>query len=218
MQLMPATAEMMARQLRLPYNLGLLTGDPEYNIRLGSFYLRGLLRRYDEELALVLAGYNAGPSRVEEWLQLHGDPRGRDRHALIDWIELIPFKETRNYVQRVIENHEIYSRRFLGERPPTVAMRPVNGPLDPVPLPLARPFAPEPRSTVATRAAPLDPAPVPAPKPDGLEVVPAGFDEPSRRNGAEPGAGPTAAAPLPALKPDAIPRLSRIEPAERPNG
>jgi soluble lytic murein transglycosylase len=216
MQLMPATAETMARQLGLRYNLGLLTGDPEYNIRLGSHYLRGLLRRYGE-LALVLAGYNAGPSRVEEWLQLHGDPRGRDRHALIDWIELIPFKETRNYVQRVIENHEIYRRRFLGETPATVAMRPVNGPLDPVPVPLARPATGGSGSSVATRSGPLDPPPLPAPRPDGLEVVPAGFDDPARGEPA-PGEGPMGAVPLPVLKPDAITRLSRIEPAERPEG
>jgi soluble lytic murein transglycosylase len=211
MQLMPATAETMARRLGLPYNQGLLTGDPEYNIRLGSFYLKGLLERYRGDLALVLAAYNAGPSRVEEWLRLHGDPRRRDRHALIDWIELIPFKETRNYVQRVLENHEIYRRRFLGETPRTVAMRPVNGPIEPVPVPLARPSTAEPVRSVAVRDGRLDSAPVPALRPDRPEVVPAGFENPEPP---EPGAGP----PLPALKPGAITRLSRVEPARRPEG
>ena len=98
----------MAGQLGLPYNRGLLTGDPDYNVRLGSHYLKTLLKRYDGEVALAVAAYNAGPSRVDEWLRLHGDPRRRDRHHLIDWIELIPFDETRNYVQRVLEGRNMY--------------------------------------------------------------------------------------------------------------
>ena len=74
-QLIPPTARLMARALGLPYNEGLLTGDPDYNVRLGSHYLKTLLARYRGETALAVAAYNAGPSRVDEWLQLHGDPR-----------------------------------------------------------------------------------------------------------------------------------------------
>ncbi len=103
LQLMPHTALLMARSLGLDYNRGLLTGNPDYNIRLGSHYLKTLLDRYDDATALAVAAYNAGPSRVDEWLRLHGDPRRGDRHALVDWVELIPFDETRNYVQRVLE-------------------------------------------------------------------------------------------------------------------
>ncbi len=77
LQLIPRTARLMARSLDLPYNEGLLTGDPDYNIRLGSHYLKTLLARYRGETALAVAAYNAGPSRVDEWLQLHGDPRRR---------------------------------------------------------------------------------------------------------------------------------------------
>ena len=95
LQLIPRTAFLMARQLGLPYNPGRLIGDPDYNVRLGSHYLKTLLKHYDGEVALAVAAYNAGPRRVDEWIRLHGDPRRGDSSALIDWIELIPFDETR---------------------------------------------------------------------------------------------------------------------------
>ena len=77
---MPHTAYLMARSLGLHYNRGLLTGNPNYNIRLGSHYLKTLLDRYRGETALAVAAYNAGPRRVDEWLRLHGDPRRGDRY------------------------------------------------------------------------------------------------------------------------------------------
>ena len=103
LQLMPRTALSDGARARPALQPGLLTGDPDYNIRLGSHYLKTLLERYDGEAALAVAAYNAGPGRVDEWLRLHGDPRRGDRYDLIDWVELIPFDETRNYVQRVLE-------------------------------------------------------------------------------------------------------------------
>ena len=110
MQLMPATAAGVARRLGEPVSPAALTADPAYNMRLGTDYLRALLDRFGGVLPLALAGYNAGPSRVAEWLAAHGDPSlgGID---WIDWIELIPFSETRNYVQRVVENVVIYRAR-----------------------------------------------------------------------------------------------------------
>ena len=111
MQLMPATAAGIARRLgdageplaALP--AGLM--DPATNMRLGTAYLQGLLDRFGGALPLALAGYNAGPSRVQDWLGANGDPAA-GQVDMIDWIELIPFNETRNYVQRVIENVVIY--------------------------------------------------------------------------------------------------------------
>ena len=107
MQLMPATAAAVARRLNEPASVPALTADPAYNMRLGTAYLQGLLEQFGGALPLALAGYNAGPHRVQSWLTAQGDPlaAGVD---MLDWIEMIPFNETRNYVQRVIENIVIY--------------------------------------------------------------------------------------------------------------
>ena len=85
-----------------------LTEDPKYNVILGSAYLDKLLSNYNGSYILSLAAYNAGESRVSRWIKKYGDPR-KDDITSEDWIELIPFKETRNYVQRVIENVQVYS-------------------------------------------------------------------------------------------------------------
>jgi soluble lytic murein transglycosylase len=116
MQLMPATARAVARELAIAYRPEALLAEPAFNLRLGAHYLGRQLERFGEP-ALALAAYNAGPGRVEAWLAQYGDPRGRGRHALVDWIERIPFRETRNYVQRVLEGAEVY-RRLLAERAP----------------------------------------------------------------------------------------------------
>ncbi|MCS6879668.1 MAG: lytic transglycosylase domain-containing protein [Geminicoccaceae bacterium] len=113
MQLMPATARLVARELGLRFDQNALLDQPSYNVRLGAFYLASQIERFGEP-ALALAAYNAGPGRVLAWLDRNGDPRGAGRHALLDWIERIPFSETRNYVQRVLEAVEIY-RRLLSE-------------------------------------------------------------------------------------------------------
>jgi soluble lytic murein transglycosylase len=110
MQLLPGTAAQVARQIGIATQLGWLTTQPQHNMQLGAQYLADQIARFGN-LALAAAAYNAGPRRVEEWLSTYGDPRvptmagGMD---MIDWIEQIPFTETRNYVQRVVENAVIY--------------------------------------------------------------------------------------------------------------
>jgi len=107
MQLMPTTAAAVARRLNEAIDLPALTADPAYNMRLGTSYLQELLDRFGAALPLALAGYNAGPNRVRDWVAGYGDPVA-GAVDMVDWIELIPFNETRNYVQRVIENIVIY--------------------------------------------------------------------------------------------------------------
>ncbi len=110
MQLMPATAQDVAKKIGEPVRLVALSTDPAYNMRLGTNYLAGLLEQFGGSVPYAVAGYNAGPSRVGEWLASNGNP-GTGSADMIDWIELIPFGETRNYVQRVIENLVVYRAR-----------------------------------------------------------------------------------------------------------
>jgi len=110
MQLMPATAASVARRLREPISVPALTFDAGYNMRLGTAYLQGLLEQFGGALPMAAAAYNAGPSRVQDWIAGHGDPLSGPV-GMVDWIELIPFNETRNYVQRVVENVVIYRAR-----------------------------------------------------------------------------------------------------------
>ncbi len=107
MQLMKPTAKIVAKQAKLPYSISGLTSDPEYNIKLGSYYLSTLLDNYDGVYPFAIAAYNAGPNRVKTWRKINGDP-SKNQINYVDWIELIRFKETRNYVQRVIENVNVY--------------------------------------------------------------------------------------------------------------
>ena len=88
----------------------MLLADPLHNMRLGAGYLEQMLNRFGGALPLAVAANNAGPARVEEWLGTLGDPRGFDV-SMLDWMEMIPFTETRNYVQRVIENMPVYRAR-----------------------------------------------------------------------------------------------------------
>ena len=110
MQLMPATATAVARKLGLKPDIAALTTDPGYNMRLGMSYLNELLGRFGQ-LPLAIAGYNAGPGRVQDWLVAQSDGSGAPPD-MVDWIEMIPFTETRNYVQRVTENIVIYRARL----------------------------------------------------------------------------------------------------------
>lgn len=107
MQLMPATAASMANKMQLPYSAQRLTTDGAYNVLLGRTYLENLIDDFGGSYALAIAAYNAGPGRVRQWLHEFGDPRGRDID-MVDWIEMIPFTETRTYVQHVLENLQIY--------------------------------------------------------------------------------------------------------------
>jgi soluble lytic murein transglycosylase len=111
MQLIPASAQRAANALGLPYRPGDLTANPSYNVQLGMQTLSDYLNRWDGSYILAIATYNAGPMNVERWVETYGDPRtpGVDP---VDWIESIPFPETRNYVQRVLENLEVYRNRL----------------------------------------------------------------------------------------------------------
>jgi soluble lytic murein transglycosylase len=114
MQLMPGTAEEVARELGLPYSRARLTADWEYNTILGARYLANLQDRFGDSPVMIAAGYNAGPGRPRTWMSERGDPR-TDAVDVIDWIEHIPFKETREYVMRVTETIPIYRARLTGE-------------------------------------------------------------------------------------------------------
>ncbi|WP_443019841.1 lytic transglycosylase domain-containing protein [Sphingomonas adhaesiva] len=106
MQLMPGTAREQAGKLGLPYDPARLTGDTSYNIQLGSSYFQRIFALYGS-YPLAIAAYNAGPGNVNKWLRANGDPRTGAVDA-VDWVEAIPFGETRNYVQRVLENAVVY--------------------------------------------------------------------------------------------------------------
>jgi soluble lytic murein transglycosylase len=107
MQLMPGTARQASSRLGLSYALSRLTGDPQYNVMLGTHHLSTLMDEWGGNAVLVAAAYNAGSGNVRRWVAANGDPRlpGVD---VVGWIEDIPFSETRNYVQRVIENTVVY--------------------------------------------------------------------------------------------------------------
>ena len=107
MQLMKYTAKIVAKQAKLPYSISRLTQDPEYNIKLGSYYFNGLLNDYNGVFPFAIAAYNAGPNRVKTWRRVNGDP-SKGEISYINWIEQIRFEETRNYVQRVLENINVY--------------------------------------------------------------------------------------------------------------
>jgi len=107
MQLMPGTAREVAGKLGLSYDVGSLTADTNYNMMLGSTYFQQMLRYFGGSYPLAVAAYNAGPGNVNKWLRANGDPRGGGIEML-DWIEAIPIFETKNYVQRVLENAVVY--------------------------------------------------------------------------------------------------------------
>ena len=118
MQLMPYTAKLVSKQAKLPYSKSRLTTDPEYNINLGSHYIAGLILQYDGAYPFAVAAYNAGPNRVKYWKRINKDPQ-KKQVDYVDWVELIKFRETRNYVQRVLENYNVY-RYVLERRPVTM--------------------------------------------------------------------------------------------------
>jgi soluble lytic murein transglycosylase len=113
MQLMPATARHAASMNRLGFKLNDLTSNPRYNMQLGMVTLDDYLAYWGDSYVLGIASYNAGPTNVRKWVEANGDPRDSSVDP-IDWIEMIPFSETRNYVQRVLENIEIYRNRLSG--------------------------------------------------------------------------------------------------------
>ncbi|HZC16380.1 MAG TPA: lytic transglycosylase domain-containing protein [Caulobacteraceae bacterium] len=112
MQLLPGTAEAVARKIGEPYSAGMLD-DADYNMRLGSFYIGSMIDNFGGSYVLATAAYNAGPGRPAEWVGYCGDPRSSSVDP-VDFIECIPFSETRNYVMRVMEAAEIYRARLNG--------------------------------------------------------------------------------------------------------
>jgi soluble lytic murein transglycosylase len=121
MQLRPDTARDVARSVGMPFSADRLTSDPAYNLALGEAFLNRLLDRFGGSYVLATAAYNAGPARVNQWLDTLGDPRSRTVDP-VDWVESIPFSETRNYVERVLENLQVYRLRLgAGQRAFTLA-------------------------------------------------------------------------------------------------
>jgi soluble lytic murein transglycosylase len=118
MQVTPGAARDTAKRFGVAYDWNRLVSDPVYNTQLGAGEISALLKDYRGSLVLTFAGYNAGRGRVQQWMAQHGDPRDPKIDA-VDWVERIPFSETRNYVQRVMENLQVYRQRF-GENTATV--------------------------------------------------------------------------------------------------
>jgi soluble lytic murein transglycosylase len=118
MQLMPGTAREQASKLGVGYDGYRLTTDPAYNVMLGTAYFQRMLNIWDGNVPLAVASYNAGSGNVSKWVRQYGDPRGRK--DVLQWIEQIPYSETKAYVQRVIENSVVYDRMNPHNPPRTV--------------------------------------------------------------------------------------------------
>ena len=116
MQLMPATAQQVARRLGVGYSASSLD-DPDYNMRLGASYLGQVIDNFSGSYVLGTASYNAGPGRMNQWSAICGDPRGTSNDP-VDFIECIPISETRNYVMRVMEGMQVYRARLNGGKAP----------------------------------------------------------------------------------------------------
>ncbi len=112
MQLLPGTAREMAKKTGIGYEAAKLTSNANYNARLGVAYLNEQLDRFGGSYVLTFAAYNAGPARAREWIERFGDPRGKSLYQVIDWVEMIPFPETRSYIQRIMENIQVYKIRL----------------------------------------------------------------------------------------------------------
>ncbi|MEZ2129091.1 MULTISPECIES: lytic transglycosylase domain-containing protein [unclassified Sinorhizobium] len=115
LQLLPGTAKAVAKRHDIAYSPDRLTSDAGYNATLGAHYLGEQIDAFGGSYILTFIAYNAGPKRVPEWISRYGDPRDKPIDEVVDWIERIPFPETRNYVQRVMENYQVYKAR-LGQK------------------------------------------------------------------------------------------------------
>jgi len=123
MQLMPGTARLVARQYNIGYSPDKLK-NPSYNVQLGSAHLADLVAGFNGSYVLTLVAYNAGPRRAREWIVASGDPRAGQVDP-IDWVECIPFNETRQYVQKVMQNVHVYRSRLAPDtvRPMTTDLK-----------------------------------------------------------------------------------------------
>ncbi len=115
MQLIPQTAKQMSKELGIKFDQKRLTSNTEYNIRLGTKHIDDLVTEYNGSYIMAIANYNAGPV-VKKWKNLYGDPKDMKLYDVVDWIESIPYYETRTYVQRVIENIQIYRQILTGDK------------------------------------------------------------------------------------------------------
>jgi soluble lytic murein transglycosylase len=111
MQLMPATARLVARQYNVAFAPAKLKSDPAYNVKLGAAHLADLVDNFNGSYVLTLVAYNAGPRRSREWVDEFGDPRNGQVDA-VDWVECVPFEETRQYIQKVLQNVHVYRSRL----------------------------------------------------------------------------------------------------------
>ncbi|MEN0088503.1 MAG: lytic transglycosylase domain-containing protein [Pseudomonadota bacterium] len=116
LQLLPSTAADVAKRNGLRYSKAALTRDPALNATLGAKYLAEQRAKFGGSYVLTFVAYNAGPGRASEWVQRFGNPAGRSVEEVVDWIERIPFTETRNYVMRIMENYQVYKTRIAGDR------------------------------------------------------------------------------------------------------
>ncbi|WP_336294090.1 lytic transglycosylase domain-containing protein [Bartonella sp. CB169] len=115
LQLLPTTAKALAKKHLIAWSPKKFSSDASYNATLGAYFLSEQLKRFNGSYILTLISYNAGPRRVNEWIERYGDPRKQSLNQVIDWIERIPYTETRNYVMRVMENYGIYKARLTGK-------------------------------------------------------------------------------------------------------
>jgi soluble lytic murein transglycosylase len=120
MQLMPATAKLVAHQHGLSYSNKNDLFTPSTNMQIGMAHFADLLQSFAGSYVLAIASYNAGAGRINQWMTQYGDPRASS-DDMVDWIERIPFNETRNYVQRVLENTQVY-RNILAGRDVQIAL------------------------------------------------------------------------------------------------
>ena len=117
MQVMPDTARHVALKLGEKSSASRLISDPAFNVRMGSAYLGHMAEEFGPAVALIAAGYNAGPGRPRKWIKQFGDPRSASVDV-VDWVEMIPFTETRTYVMRVAEGVVIYRAKLKGKAGP----------------------------------------------------------------------------------------------------
>jgi len=125
MQMINSTAKATARKHRVKYDINRLSSDGDYSAKLGALHLNDLLDRWDGSYILAAVSYNAGPHRASQWIKTYGDPRSSEVDS-IDWVEKIPFSETRNYVMRVMENMEVYRARLNNDSAPNRLERDLN--------------------------------------------------------------------------------------------
>ncbi|MBL4918073.1 lytic transglycosylase domain-containing protein [Szabonella alba] len=126
MQVMPGTAKLMSDKLGISHSVPRLTSDPPHNVRLGAAYLAQLVEEFGPSVALIASGYNAGPGRPRRWVTEFGDPR-QSSVDMVDWVETIPFAETRTYVMRVVESLVIYRAKLRGSPGPVRVIAELRG-------------------------------------------------------------------------------------------